>query len=397
MSNPEPQISCVSGTVTGRLPMVQKMVASFRRSAGKIPYEIILVAGACRPDHLAWIRRQKDCVLIDQRELLGSTAAYQAGFKSIHPSSRYAVTSNDDVTFNGKGVQIAYEVLESNPEVGQVAFGHMYQSRNPTQKKAPKVQGAFGYPYGQCCMTRRSIGDLTGWCRPDLGWRTYAWDTHLGMSVWHSGYEVIPMKGCSVTDWEVQDAVRQKNSQGMRLESGAHPDSIKFMQYWKGRLPPRQQWVPTSPDRLIYKALHRKLRVLKFKTAMNLSDRLRHGMIDAFAKYGPTKQVNQTMEIKQYGVEMYHMRVLTHVKQFKPDIVLFQAQRPGQLRPITMREAGRVSGAYIINWDGDSHFPILPWHAEAAKAAEQKPVVQAPDRFLKKPLWARKKWLKSST
>ena len=148
-------ITVVSGTYN-RLPLLKNMVASARQSAKDLDLEIVLVDGGSTDGTLDWCKSQPDITLIEHGELRGAIKAYNDGCYAS--SGRYVVIGNDDITFDGDTIWRAHGFLVNNPEVGQAAFGHRFQRRNnPDQAR---VQGAFGYIYGQCCMTRRWLGDL---------------------------------------------------------------------------------------------------------------------------------------------------------------------------------------------------------------------------------------------
>jgi hypothetical protein len=362
------------------------MVKSVRQSVGQLKYEIILVAGACSEATHDWIRAQPDCVLIVQKQLLGGIIAYNAGAKvARYP---YVQILNDDITVDGDSLARAVAFLEAHPEVGQVAFGHKYQKRGGDPQK-PRVSGAFGYLYGQCCMTRRCLGDLAGWWG-DLGMKHYAGDACLGMWIWQLGYRVVRLPGCTVTDYEHDDAVRQKWSDAPRLARNGpgkgHPDTDIFMQYWKGRLPKPKQWVPARVNRILSKAARGNLRTLMFKAMMDSGGRYppRTALMSALTQYGPGKQCNQNWamrEAKGNKTPRAQQWFVKTARAFHPDLIFLQAQRPNNILPDTVKLLRRVApDAYIINWDGDTHYPMIPFHAEIARVCDLQLTI-SPDLF----------------
>lgn len=373
------KISVVSGTIN-RLPSLKKMVQSVRDSVQDVPYEIILVDCNSQDGTRSWIREQKDCVLIEHDKPRGSAVAFQDGFKSAQ--GEYVFTSNDDVYIDGAGLKIAHDFLDTHLEVGQVAFGHKYQNRKHAQKNQPRIQSAFGYPYGQCCLTRKYLGEWANWTGLENGWTHYAWDSHLSMSVWSEGYRVVHVPGCAVVDFEIADNTRKQFSDQPRaLNNGVHPDTQRFMQVWKGVLPPRKQWVGVDISNVLHKAANGTLRVLRFKGMMAPKHPMRHGMIDAWAEYGTAKQINQSAGVARHGEDGYQNVAIRQATNFRPDLILFQSQRPGFIAPATMRAIKqKLPNCMTINWDGDTHYPMLPWHAVAAQSVDLMLTI-TPDLF----------------
>lgn len=385
--NTSPQISCISGTVEGRLQPLQRMVQSVRNSVTPYSYEIILVACECSEKTLSWIREQPDCVLVVRPKREGSVVAFNDGFSRAQ--GKYAVTLNDDIKVDGDTIARSYAYLEAHPEVGQVAYGHRYQNRGGNTTK-PKLQYAFRYLYGQCCMTRTWLGEIAGWWG-DYGLVHYGGDTHLSMRIWELGYTVVGVDGCSVTDWEIEDETRQLFSHQMRKDGGGvHPDLKLFQKQWNGRLPSKDQWRPAPVDTIVNKAVAGELRTLRFKSTMGDGYPTRVALINAFSEYGPAFQANQTWAMKHYGgrdsiaAQQWYVRV---AQKNRPDLVMLQGQRPNNIKPATavaLRKA--VPNAFVFNWDADTHYPMLDFHAAIARSVDLQLTI-SPDLFS----WYRKR------
>lgn len=373
-------ISCVSGTIN-RLHLLKPMVDSVRKSLGDVPYEIILVDCNSQDGTRDWIRKQEDCALKTMSSPQGSAPAFQIGFEAAQYP--YVVTLNDDIVVDGKTIDIAYRYMERHPEVGQVAFAHRYQNRGERSKSRPWVMKHWGYAFGQCCMTRKFLGEWAGWT--GIGkyqWVSYAWDAHLGLSVWKEGYRVVGLPHCSVTDWEYVDDVRRKFQDQMSAGNrGVHPDNEKFAHVWTGVLPKPAQWIPAPVNRVVENAHNGTLRVLRFKGIMSAKYPMRHGMIDAWSEYGTSKQVNQSSLVRNNGRPKAQERVIEIIRQFRPDLVMFQSQRPGYVEPATISKVKKqFPGIYVINFDGDTHYPMTDWHAKVAAACDLQLVI-SPDLF----------------
>lgn len=377
-------ISCVSGTVEGRLESLKRLVDSIRQSVGQLPYEIILVAGACSESTHHWIEAQPDCVLIKQRTLEGAISAYDTGCSRAR--GEYVVILNDDTKVDGDTLTKAAAFLDSHPRVGQVAFGHRYQSR-AGDKQQPRLQGAYGYVYGQCCMTRKWLGDLVGWwdLKPKLGLKHYGGDTQLSLKIWELGYEVTGVPGCSVTDWEIDDAARKHWNDDLRAaNNGNHPDMAKFVAYWRGRLPKPDQWRPAVLEPILLKASRGALRTLRFKATMGVNFPTRTALIDAFGRYGPAQQANQTWAMRHHGgsnTQAAQQWFVEVAQKFQPDLIMLQAQRENNIQPETVRRMRRaVPNAYIFNWDADTHYPMLEFHWQMARECHLTLTI-SPDLF----------------
>lgn len=358
------KVSVVSGTYN-RLPLLQRMVQSARDSAKGLQMELVIVDGGSKDDTIQWCLEQPDILLIEHGKLLGAIKAYNDGCEMA--GGKYVVIGNDDVVFDKDTIKRAYDHMEANPEVGQVAFGHQYKRRGPKQTSA-RVQGAYGYPYGQCCMTRRWLGDHAGWWG-DEGMRTYGGDTRLSLRLWEMGWPTVKLAGCSVIDDEHVDELRKINSVDPRAGGHQHPDLLKFNRAWHKRLPDQRWWIPAPVNRVLTKAANGNLRTMRFKGMMSAKHKMRHALIDQFAKRGPAIQYNNRAEAAKHGPAGYQGWCKGVIKKFNPDLVLFQAQVPNNVFPETVMELREAHpNCVFVNFDGDCHFPIPEWNFEIAKA-----------------------------
>lgn len=373
-------VSVVSGTYN-RLPLLKEFVASARASAGGLSLEIILVDGGSTDGTQDWCKLYTDIVLIEQGELLGAIKAYNAGCAVAR--GKYLIIGNDDIIYDGDTITRAYEYLEANLEVGQVAFAHKYERRDD-KAKAGITQTAYGYTYGQCCMTRTWLGAMAGWWGTD-GMRTYGGDTRLSCRLWEMGWPTVPVDGCAVVDREHSDGLREINSDTpwkRAKEQGApHPDLVAFGRAWDKRLPPRERWIPSPARRVLHKAMAGNLRTMRFKAMMKPSDPLRRALIDALAAYGPAIQINQLAEQIKYR-DKWQERATALVQEFQPDLLILQAQDTGinlGARSITaktiMDMRRMMPWMLIVNWDGDSHNPITEYLFSIAKAVHLQLVI----------------------
>ncbi len=368
------QVSIVTGTYN-RLPLLQRMVASTHESAGDLTHEIVVVDGGSTDGTIDWAREQPAIVLIEHGELCGAIAAYNDGYAKA--SGEYVVTGNDDVTFDGDTIRRAYEHLQNNPAVGMVAFGQKYQRRG--SPNTPHVSGAMGYPYGQCNMCRRYLGDLAGWWG-DEGMRTYGGDTRLSLRLWEMGWPTVAVKGCSVTDYEHADELREINSdspwKAARKRGKPHPDLVVFNRHWHGRLPKRADWIAAPVERVLEKAARATLRTLRFKGMMRSNHKPRMALVDEFQKYGSAGLINQTALFQKFKRDGFQTEAEKLIAQFKPDLIILQAQRENNFTPETVRRLrDKWPHVFWLNFDGDTHPAMQPFHAEIARAVHLQCVV----------------------
>jgi len=144
--------------------LLQSMVNSVRASIGYgIRYQIILVDGGSSDGTQAWVKAQADCKLIEQGELLGAIAAFQAGFEAAQ--GNYVVIANDDVQFVPPALTRALVFMESTPTCG---IGCFYQDRQMSWHVAEMPAMSFSgrkisVAYGQVCIIPRDLGNAAEW------------------------------------------------------------------------------------------------------------------------------------------------------------------------------------------------------------------------------------------
>lgn len=368
-------VSIVTGTYN-RLKLLQRMVKSARESVGELSYEIIVVDGGSTDGTIEWCNSQRsDIVLIQHGELRGAIKAYNDGYRMA--KGVYVVTANDDVAFNGNTIALAYHHLERTPDIAMVAFGQRYQRRNnPNQAR---IQGAFGYAYGQCNMCRKWLGDLAGWWG-DEGMKTYGGDTRLSLRLWEMGWPTAALPGCEVVDYEHQDQLREINSdspwKSANQRGEPHPDLMIFNRHWNKRLPAREQWIQAPVERVLEKAANKQLRTLRFKGMMAAHHKPRMALVNELKRYGAAGLINQTAMYQQHGKDGFQKQAERLIEQFQPDLVILQAQRENNFTPETVRRLRQKwPHVFWLNWDGDTHPNMQPFHAEIARAVHLQCVV----------------------
>ena len=372
-----PEISIVSGTYN-RLSHLKKMIASVRNSVGGISYKFVLVDGGSTDGTIAWCKSQSDIKLIEQGKLVGAVIAFNAG--CMVASGKYVCILNDDIEVVGKTIDNAYMYLEAHPDDMQVAF------RNKPTKQASEPRSpyshSYGYLYGQCCMTRRWIGNHVNWWGKN-GLHTYGGDSQLGMRIWECGYRVIPLDSCSIIDHVVEDKMRKDRRKLLRPKGPgtAHKDTVKFRNIWDNRLPRPKSWLGAPSYRLLQKAKAGNLRTLRFRHVR--AGVMRLAQLKAFREFGPSEHVDQTKLVAKHGIKRFQSIARQRIKEFKPDLVMFQAHGAGNISPETVWELrSEFPLTYFVNFDGDMHNPLRAFHYEIAKACHLQLLI-SPDLYQK--------------
>jgi hypothetical protein len=107
----------------------------------------------------------------------------------------------------------------------------------------------------------------------------------------------------------------------------------------------------------------------------------RTALIDVFSKYGPAKQANQNWAMLKYGHRAGQDWFVRVAKEFDPDLVMLQAQRPNNIMPDTISKLVKaLPGAVVFNWDADTHYPMQNFHWQVAKASHLQLTI-SPDLF----------------
>lgn len=365
-----PKLSVVSGT-WNRLSLLQEMVESVRVSAGSLPLEIIIVDGGSTDGTLKWCRKQPDIRLIEHGELRGAIKAYNDGLFAAQ--GEYVVVMNDDARLIGNTLVTAAKYLDEHSDVGQAAFKNVINNPDPARPRAAYGQ-AFGYLYGQCCMTRKWLGDLAGWWGDD--YYTYAGDTQLGLRVWELGYKVIAVDGCAVMDRVYSDELREVNNDGIKEKT----DSRLFFTLWKDRMPSVSEWRSATLSDLHEKVARKQLKTLRFK-AVPQGSQPRRGMIEAFSVYGPARQINQTDIVDKHGRAEFQNIAIGIVKEHRPDLLILQAQGPDNFTPETVAYLHKLFPQMkIVNFNGDARVPVPEFNIAMARECHLSLIV-SPDLF----------------
>lgn len=241
-----PDLAIVFGTYN-RKALLQKAVASVRRSVGQIAYEIVVVDGGSLDGSREWLAAQPDVVLIGQRgPLTGAVAAFNLGFAyAVDRGVPFIAHLNDDVEIVTPNAFVEALVrLRSDPGIGAVAFAFDLYGDWGFDTVNGKPYSNYGVIRLEAGMAAaRAQGDPTGraWWNPI--YRTYGADSELGVWLWKLGWRVEMAADLRVHDHEAQDALRESND----ARNPDRRDSKVFWDRWRdetwtGQAPGPRAW-----------------------------------------------------------------------------------------------------------------------------------------------------------
>lgn len=343
-------ISIVTGTYQ-RLPMLQQMVASVRRSLYRgLSFEFIVVDGGSTDGTIEWCASQPDIHLIRHGELRGAIRSFTDGCFAARGT--YVLLANDDLVFEDTSILRSIAYLETHPTAGAVAFA----DDRPATGKAPGFavqtqtylkEGRYVHlPYAQVGLFRRWLGDVCGWWGADdpaFVSHTYGGDNYLSARIFEYGYSVDAVEGVRVRDLVARDGLRERNvERETKLTSAGGGYYARFPQ------PPVMLSAPAfdHPEssggnlRLLY------LPIFESKVYPHHPIQKR-GLREALSKLGHLVEVdylNQPFDLCEL------------VANWQPDILVSQCQRD----KIDLTEARALApNMLVLNWNGDVYLDAL--------------------------------------
>ncbi len=206
-------LSIISGTYNRRAYLMA-MVESARKSIPPgIEYEFVIADGGSTDASLAWMWEQKDIKVVEQGKLVGAIKAFNAA--AAEATGDYLIVANDDIEFVDFTIARGLSFMMDNPDVGAGCFFQDRDGKDWHVEKMPIYYPgqteAQWLPYMQVGIIPRWLWDKCGgW--GDWGGHTYGGDNYLSARVYESGYRVVPIDGCKISDKKADDALRQINN-----------------------------------------------------------------------------------------------------------------------------------------------------------------------------------------
>lgn len=342
-------LSIVTGTYN-RLPLLQQMVASVRRSLYRgLPYEFVIVDGGSTDGTIEWCRTQADIRLIAHGELRGAIRSFCDG--AYAAAGKYVLLANDDVEFLDTSILKAITYLESVPTCGAVCFADDRISQGKAPGFAVQTQTyikdgqVIHAPYAQVGLFRRWLGDVCDWWGANDSQfvsHTYGGDNYLSARIVEYGYSVDAVEGVRVRDLVANDGLREHN---VKREQKNHDAGGGY--YARFTVPPQMLSAPvfdapyrSDSIRILYLPIF-ETRVYPHHPGQ------KRGLREALARTGHVVEVD-------YLNEPYDLCEL--VRNWQPDILVTQCQRD----KIDLTEARQLCpNMLVLNWNGDVYLDAL--------------------------------------
>lgn len=345
-------VSIVTGTYN-RLPLLQRLIASIRYSAGGLRYEIIVVDGGSDDGTIEYCSSQEDVILIQQGKLLGAVKAFNEG--AYAASGRYVILANDDIVFVNEGIILAVAFMEDN--VNRVGIGCFFQDRNGREMHVDRMEANYlgqqvYVPYGQVCIVPKELGDHVGWWGDYL--HTYGGDNELSCNVWETGLQVAEMKCCCIHDSEHADDLRKINNP-VTPQSGLHPDTAKWQNKWRSKWGKEPKFGAKIPQTVLHEMSYKRSTRVVYMPIYEQGH-----FIQKSTKTGLRRALERRNSIVlelEYQITS-HEELLYKTVSFQPDVIIIQVQdgNSSVITPQFMKQLNiELPNTKLVSWNGDYH------------------------------------------
>lgn len=117
-----------------RLSQLKKVLDSIY-SETKCSHEIIIIDGGSTDGTIEYLQANKNITPVFQGKLIGSARAYNQVWQQI--GSKYTCWLSDDTEITNRGLDVAVDILETNPDIGMVGL-KMKDTVGPTENEPYK-------------------------------------------------------------------------------------------------------------------------------------------------------------------------------------------------------------------------------------------------------------------
>lgn len=325
-------LSIITGTYN-RLDYLKAMVASARKSLPEtIEYEFVVADGGSTDGSLQWMREQKDIRILEQGKLLGAIAAFNAAGAAAQGD--YLVIANDDIEFKGLSIASGLAYMMENADTGAVCFYQDRGGRDLHVESMPVYENGEQkwLPYMQVGIVPKWLWDkCEGW--GNWGGRTYGGDNYLSARIYESGYKIVPLETCSITDKTPLDELRRINNDSRK------PDANLWERFPAGF---RLSHTPLYGNPL--KERKRVLYAPIIESGHTIQKEQKKGLREALKALGEVWEVDYV-----YAKES----VADAAEAWQPHYIITQFHTAAST---TLNEVKRLKAAcqgYMVNWNGD--------------------------------------------
>jgi len=353
-------VSIVTGSYN-RISCLKEMVTSARQSFTNcygLKHEFVIVDGNSQDGTQDWCNSQDDIRLIQHISLLGAVKAFNDG--AYAANGQYVILANDDITFVGESILLAWVYMQENKSCG---IGCFYQDRNNRDwhiEEMPVVidNKQATAPYGQVCIIPKWLGDQVGWWGDYL--HTYGGDNEISSRVYELGFQVSPIPGAKIHDLEADDDLRKMNNISGHKDpravvirgAGHHPDSVAWGRKWskKGLTGPVIRYGAMDD-------ISRKERILYlpiYEQGWDIQKQQKRGLREALAKVALVIEYDYVQKFSELGSIGMLSELFDICHQIHPTLILTQIHNADQVDDEFIRRLRQTNPiAKMVNWNGD--------------------------------------------